>query len=89
MVILCICLEESIYHFDSCCDLHQNRSLGRSLCYIGGIAFVVSVVALNVVVAVLVAVAVAIGTADYHSIQDSHVALLYLRLVVSSFLFFG
>jgi hypothetical protein len=60
-------------------------------------AFVTLVVSPFFFVAVVIAVVVAapvvevvvVGTADYHSIQDSHVARQYLRLVESFCLFSG
>jgi hypothetical protein len=33
---------ESICRFGSCCDLHQNRLPGRSLCYIDDIVFAIA-----------------------------------------------
>jgi hypothetical protein len=78
---------ESISHFGSC-YLHQNRFPDHSLCYIDNIAFVLAVVVVVVVVAAVV-VEVKVGTADYPSIQDSHVVLVCLCLAVSFCLFSG
>jgi hypothetical protein len=78
VVILYLYLTESICRFGSC-YLHQNRFPGRNLCYIDNIAFVVSPVASVLVVVIAAAV---IAADDYSSIQNNHVVLLYLRLMV-------
>jgi hypothetical protein len=54
----------SIYRFGSCC-LHQNRSLGHSLCYIDDNAFLGTPAAVMVVVVVVVAVIAAVPAADF------------------------
>src|SRR5919202_6233936 len=80
VAVLSLCLRESIYRSGSC-YLHQNRSPGRTLCYIGNIAFLVGAVAVDMIAPV-------VGAVDYYSsVQDSRVVLLCLRLMVSFCLF--
>jgi hypothetical protein len=66
------CLYESICRFGSCCDLHQNRFSGQSLCYIDDIVFVV-VTAVVVAVDMIVVVVLVAAAAD-SSALDNHVA---------------
>jgi hypothetical protein len=66
VAVLCLCLVESTCRFGSCCDLHQNRFLGRNLCYIDNIAFVFAVAAVLVVVIA--------AADDYSSVLDNHEA---------------
>jgi hypothetical protein len=75
VAVLCLCLEESICRFGSCCDLHQNRFLGRNLYDNYDIASV------SAAVAVAVIVVVSVVAANYSpSRQHNHVVMPCLCL---------
>jgi hypothetical protein len=81
VVVLFVYLMESICHFGSCCDLHQNRFPVYNPCYIDNIAFAV-------VVVVTVLVSAFIVVAGF-SVLDNHVAYQSLYPTVFFCLFFG
>jgi hypothetical protein len=75
VLVLCLCLMESICHFEYV-GPRQNIFADRSFFCNHDSVFVV-----------VAAFAVVVGIVDYPSIQDNHVVLLCLPLVVSFYLF--